>query len=307
MQFGLLDHPDQRRKAASEIAQYFQPKKPGPKRWWQNAPADEYGFAITPQIAAEYRDTKMALRRLGRSGANSPATARKAAKIRERLEAILHRLQCPSPSLYGTDQLTEDSHRLFYFARQRDQKITLSEKEDAEEAHRRARVDCFAEGPETAARQRLALLKDKERRVRNGFAPRLTVKEQTDLRVLRLLYPQQSPRYNPDFHEFDYHPLRDAPLAVDGNLYPPNSKLAPLEEGEIIEEFVDVPPYVIGHPAYPGHRWYWEPPAQADFVHANRLPAGTADSEVKTSSSSRSASLNVVGPQPTSRNPTTAR
>ena len=51
-------HPVQRRKAAAEAAQYVLPKTPGPKRWWNNAPIDEYGFAITPEIAAEYRDLK---------------------------------------------------------------------------------------------------------------------------------------------------------------------------------------------------------------------------------------------------------
>ena len=71
---------DQRRKAASEAAQHFLPKKPGIRRWWVNAPADEYGFAITPQIAAEYRDSKLELRRLANSGSNSPAISRKTGK-----------------------------------------------------------------------------------------------------------------------------------------------------------------------------------------------------------------------------------
>ncbi len=86
---------DQRRKAASEAAQHFLPKKPGIRRWWVSAPADEYGFAITPQIAAEYRDIKFELRRSAYSG--------KAAKLRARMQAILHRLQCPCPSRYGMD------------------------------------------------------------------------------------------------------------------------------------------------------------------------------------------------------------
>ena len=64
---------DQRRQAASEAAQHFLPKKPGIRRWWVNAPADEYGFAITPQIAAEYRDSKLELHHLANSGSNSPA------------------------------------------------------------------------------------------------------------------------------------------------------------------------------------------------------------------------------------------
>jgi hypothetical protein len=307
--FGLAQdataHPDQRRKAACQVAQHFLPKKPGTKRWWQNAPADEYGFAVTPQIAAEYRDTKMELRRLARSAANSPAITRKAAKMQERLKAILRRLECPCPSVYGKDQLAEDFDRLLSFLHQRDGKIALSEKDSAEEARRRARCDSFLEGPESAARQRLSLLTDKERRFRNRRGARLTWKERTDLRFLRLLYPQQSTQYNPDY-ELHYQPLRDAPLASNGNLYPPDSKLAPLKEGEI-EEFVDVPPYIYGHPAYPGHRWYWEPPAQTDFVHTGQMAEATAGSEVKISAQFRSASLNVVDPQPTTRNSTTAK
>ena len=68
---------EQRRKAASEAAQYLLPKKPGIKRWWLNAPVDEYGFAITPEIAAEYRDARFELRRLSRIGSNNPKTETK--------------------------------------------------------------------------------------------------------------------------------------------------------------------------------------------------------------------------------------
>ena len=92
----------------------------------------------------------------------------------------------------------------------------------------------------------------------------LTQKEQVDLRFLQLLFPPSKPReglgqFALD-NELNYVPLRDAPLAADGNLYPPNSKLAPVKDGDIIEEFVDVPPYVIGNPNYPGHTWLWELP-----------------------------------------------
>ena len=104
---------DQRRKAALAAAQHFLPKKPGIKRWWVKAPADEYGFAVTPQIAAEYRDIKFELRRWTNSGSNSPAISRKAEKLRARMQAILHRLQCPSPSLYGMDQRQQDKIALF--------------------------------------------------------------------------------------------------------------------------------------------------------------------------------------------------
>jgi len=147
------------------------------------------------------------------------------------------------------DQRQQDRDRVIYFLRRREAKNSLTEKEDAEEAHRRARVDSLDQGPESTARQRLSKLRDKARIFKNG-GPRLTRKERTDLRLLRLLYPQGKPyTFNPD-NDLSYHPLRDEPLAEDGNLYPQNSKLRPL-----FEEFVDVPPYVYGHPGYPGHRW----------------------------------------------------
>jgi hypothetical protein len=145
--------PDKRRKAASEAARHFLPTKPGIKRWWKNAPVDEYGFAITPQIAAEYRDIKIELRRLSRSGANSPALVQKARTLRERLKAILHRLQCPCPSLYGSEQFAADGHRLAYFSGQREAKTTRRAK------MRRRR---------TAQQDLTATLKD--RRARRGSA-----------------------------------------------------------------------------------------------------------------------------------------
>ena len=247
---------DQRRKAALAAAQYFLPKTLGEKRWWVNAPRDEFGFAITPQIAAEYRDIKIELRCLQ---GNDPATTRKAAAMQKRLKAIMHRLQCPSPTLYGKHQRTQDGLLLLYSLQRREDNKTLDEEQNAAEAHCRARCDCYDQRPEMAAMQRLSTLENKERIFRNAFGPRLTRKEKADLRFLRRFYSQ--PRESPPGLLLDdksfYLPLRDEPLAADGNLYPPNSKLAPVKDGDIIEEFVDVPPYVIGNPNYPGHTRLW--------------------------------------------------
>lgn len=257
-------HLDQRRKAASEAAQHFLPKKRGIRRWWENAEPDEYGFAISPQIAAEYRDIKVELRRLNEPGMSGPASARRAAKMRERMKAILHRLQCPCPSLYGVDQLKADVRRLNDFSRLREVQKILSEKEDADEARCTSRFDTFCAGPECAALVRLSLLKTKER-ISLNRGPGLTWKEQVDLRFLRLLYSQEDPARSEQEDEFNpYELLRDEPFAEDGNLYPVDSKLAPPKEGEIIREFVAVPPYVIGNPNYPSCRWLWELPAQPD-------------------------------------------
>ena len=133
------------------------------------------------------------------------------------------------PSRYGMDQLVEDGHRLVYFSHQRDNKIILSDKENAEEAHRRARMDCFNAGPESAARHRLAIFKDKKRRFGNSTGSCLTWKEQVDLRLLELLYPQRKPYISGPDDELYYHPFRIEPLAADGNLYPRNSELSGLQ------------------------------------------------------------------------------
>ncbi len=251
---------DQRRKAASEAAQHFLPKKPGIRRWWPNAPTDEYGFTITPQIAAEYRDSKLELRRLADSGSNSPALSRKREKLRARMQAILHRLQCPCASLYKMDQRVADGNRLAYFLRKREAKITLSEEHEVEEAHRIARADSFDHGPESAARQRLSKLRDKAR-IFKRVGPHFTRKDLADLRFLRLLYPPRNPhRNNPDHAVFQqaYYPLRDEPVAADGNLYPPNSKLRPeLPDDEDL--FVEVPRDVYYDPTVPGR---WRPAVQ---------------------------------------------
>jgi hypothetical protein len=254
---------DQRRQAASAAAEHFLPKKPGIRRWWLNAPVDDYGFAITPQIAAEYRDSKLELHHLANSGSNSPALSRKRQKLRARMQAILHRLQCPCASLYQVTHRVADDNRLAYFWRKREAKITLTEKHEAEEAHRIARADSFDHGPESAARQRLAILRDKARISKNAFAPRLTRKERVDLRLLRLLYPPHSPyRFNPD-NDTSYHPLRDEPIAADGNLYPQNSKLRPeLPNDEDL--FVEVPRDVYYDQAVPGH--WWVIPAKVEMI-----------------------------------------
>jgi hypothetical protein len=236
---------DQRRKAALETTNYLLPKKPGMERWWINAPVDEHGFVITPEIAAEYRDTKFELRRLQRPESNDRGSRKRIEKLRARIKAILHRLQCPCPSLYGKEQISADRKRLIYFLEQRADR-TLSAEENAEEAHRRARLDSFDEGPESAAQKSLAVLNDKERIARSRRL-RLTPKDSTELRFLRMLYSKTPDRKgNSDelrFLDEMYFPLRDEPLADDGNLYPPNSRLR-----EIEEEFVAVPKY-----CYPPH------------------------------------------------------
>ncbi len=78
------------------------------------------------------------------------------------------------------------------FPRLRDDKIALTEAQDAEEAHLRARYDTFANGPEQTARRRCTALQDAERRFKMGLLNRkLSRKAQNDLVLLRWLYPKK--------------------------------------------------------------------------------------------------------------------
>jgi hypothetical protein len=91
---------------------------------------------------------------------------------------------------------------------------------------------------------------------------RLTRKERTDLRFLRVLYSRHIEPYDPD-KDPSYHPLRDAPVAEDGNLYRRDSKLRPPKDGEIEEEFVDIPRY-----CYPPHARL-PPHDEADILYVD--------------------------------------
>jgi hypothetical protein len=252
---------DQRRSAALEATRHLLPKKPSVKRWWVNAPIDEYGFAITPEIASEYRDTGFGLRNTC-SRSDDPRIRDKIKKLKARLTAIQLRLQCPCPSDHGKKQRSEDSDRVIYFLERRETNAALSAEESAEEAHRRARLESFYEGPEYAARQRLYALKEKER-IARARRLRLTRRQRTELRFLRLLYPQEPSDYNPYLDESYNCPLRDASFAQNDMLYPPDSKLRPPKDDEIEEEFVEIPPY-----CYPPHARL-PPPNETDILYVD--------------------------------------
>ena len=249
--------PAERRKAAAEAAKRFLPKTRSNRRWGYNAIADKYKFAIGSDIAREYRDAEMQLRSLVRSQARDvPAIVQKINRLRARMETVQRRLQCPSPENYGIQQFGKDDWRLQYFRRQRDLDIALTEEEDAEEAHLRARFDSFLIGPEMNANHHLEDLAQKERVFKKGLGKPLSRRERNNLRLLRQLYSHHKPRgaAKEELGDIHYHPLRDAPLAEDGNLYPPGSKLRPapknLDEDDFVE-FADCPPILYGHPEDP--------------------------------------------------------
>jgi hypothetical protein len=259
--------PAQRRKAAAEAALHFLPKNPA--RGWPGAVADEVGFVISPKMATEYRDSLLALQNLSDGGgARILSTKKKADKLRARIKMIQQRLQCPCPSRYSIEkQWLNDRQRVRDLAQKRQSKIVLNAEEDADEAHRMARSDSLQAGSEEAAKLRLDDLKQKARAFKGRHGPRLTRREWVELRLLRLLYsPSESAfEYKPD-DDPHYHPLRDEPVAENGNLYPPNSRLRPApndpEDADFVE-LVEVPRYEYSNPNIPEMRG-WGPIRKSD-------------------------------------------
>jgi hypothetical protein len=282
-----------RRKAAAKLATYFLPKRPVNKRW--RFTADECGFAINADIAREYRAIDFELRDLKRHpNRDFPEIAQRIRKLQARSDAILQRLQCPPPKDdgdkdairqrlqgpppmgYGDKEFSEDWIRLELFARKREAGIALTTEEDAEEAHRNARFDCYAQGPEQTARRRRQHLEAADNLFRKGrffgvggTAP-LSRKARDDLWLLRRLYPplhsksrlSDEAQAEADANMANGHPFGDEKPAVDGNFYPHDSKLRPAsdDEGIIIEEYAFVPPHCILTPGQPPV-FTFEPPA----------------------------------------------
>jgi hypothetical protein len=223
-------NPKARRKAALKIAEFLLPKVPKKAK----VIADEYGFAISPKLASAYRDIQLELRTLnGEPTRKIPAIAEKIKKLEARSAAIRRRLQVPCPSRYGTKEAHEDAVRLGEFAALRyNNKATLNEAQQAEEAHVRARFDVYCAGPESIARGRRAALAEADRRYRmyrliGGFAaPPLSRKDRTELKRLRWLYPAEPRNRSERDDEFEmrHHPFADELPAPDGHFYPRHSK-----------------------------------------------------------------------------------
>ena len=143
----------------------------------------------------------------------------------------------PCPTKYGNKEADKDCARLMEFASLREDETALTEAQEAEEAHLRARLDVFAASPEAIARRRRAALEEAERRFKKSrvfrefYAAPLSRKERNDLQLLRWLYPK--PKRNLSQLDGDgvemshYHPFRDELPAPDGKFYPRHSKLRP--------------------------------------------------------------------------------
>jgi len=242
--FGIVQDaaadPKARRKAALKIAEFLLPKSSKKAK----ALPDDYGFTINPKLASAYRDIELELRSLVNAPTRIiPAVALKIQKLTAHADAIRRRLQCPCPTKYGIKEVTQDYSRLGEFTSLRDNKIALTEAQDAEEAHLKARFDTFARGPEQTARNRRKALQDAERRFKKSllpgelYAPPLSRQDQNDLALLRWLYPERKSNLSPsdqnEHNDWDEsviarnHPFQYELPASDGNLYPEDSKLRP--------------------------------------------------------------------------------
>jgi hypothetical protein len=96
----------------------------------------------------------------------------------------------PCPTKYGEKEVTKDLARLMEFALLREDGTALTEAQEAEEAHLRARMDVLSASPEAIARRRRQALEDTERRfiksrLTGDFpAAPLSRKERDDLKLL---------------------------------------------------------------------------------------------------------------------------
>ena len=197
-----------RRKAASQIAEFFLPKDTGgnkPRRG--KFPPDEYGFVVDPILASELRVKKMKLSNLALDRKRTPhAFAQEARNLRARIEEIQQSLQCPCPSRYGIAQIKSDLERLQRFADRGARRELFPPEADLEEARCTARFDSYRAGPEVKALVRLKDLARKKRVARNGGPP-ITAAQETMLRFLALFYPSPPPP-SPSQEMIKEHPFR---------------------------------------------------------------------------------------------------
>jgi hypothetical protein len=202
--------PADGRQAALELGAYFLPKKSTKRRAdRRKLITDQYGFEVDPDVARELRDAKLRLACLPLSKRKfTPYTmAEEVRQLQTRIKEIQESLQCLCPSKYrlkdkydGADvdgQILRDSQRLVHLGKRRTDKQVLTAEEDLEEAICTARHDSFVRGPEMAAKQRLAQLREKKRASDGGWGPPLTPAQHAAVRFLTLLYPlPPQPRYS---------------------------------------------------------------------------------------------------------------
>ena len=182
-----------RRRAASDIAEFFLPKAHGRKR--TKFPPDEFGFSVDPQLAKEFRDIrwKIACLLLEKDKLSPEAFAKRVGKCFARLNAIRLVLQPPDPSKYSKKAFELDKERVRSLGERRASKDILGPEADMEEARRIVRLESCRAWPEKADRARLEELRQKKLAFDKGFGVPLTPAEATRYRYLSLFYPPDPP------------------------------------------------------------------------------------------------------------------
>jgi len=182
-----------RRKAASELAEFFLPKTHGRKRI--KFPADEFGFSVDPKLAKEFSDIrwKMACMELEKDKLRPDAFASKVSKFHARLNAIRQVLRPPDPSKYSEKAFELDEERVKFLRKRRASNDRFSPEEDMEEARRIVRLESCLAWPEKTDRARLEELRQKKLAFDKGLGVPLTPAEATRYRYLFLLYPPDPP------------------------------------------------------------------------------------------------------------------
>ena len=179
---GVMRKPDTpphlRMRAASVVAPYIHAKGNG------NAPPtliveDQFGFDIDPSVARAYRDERWRVGLGGRPTDSEPPVGEleKAPK-------------CPVG--YGIEEANADHRRLRHLDNKRRWlHETLTDEEDAEEAHLLARVAGYRATPEAQKRERdLGRISELQMKSRFGHYM-LSPEEAEELQVLEALYPPE--------------------------------------------------------------------------------------------------------------------
>jgi len=107
-------------------------------------------------------------------------------------------LQCPCPSRYSMQDVERDKEQVSRLFRKRRSRRGINAIEDASLAHINARYIAIVSGPEMQSRDRLAELKEKERKSRDSGPP-LTYREQALLSGLSTLYPPKKVDFGLEF------------------------------------------------------------------------------------------------------------
>jgi len=198
------------------------------RKFWRCVESGE-----SPRLFGVDRDIRLELRALQRTR-KIPAVAEMIKKLEARSDQILRRLEMPYPTAYRDKEAASDLERLIALGNE----AALTEAQQAEEAHLRARYAVFRASPESIARRRREALEDADRRFRmsrldgNFHAPRLSPKERNDLKLLRRFYPAEPNQSRSLVEDDRFETGRDYPFAhelpaPDGNFYPRHSTFYP--------------------------------------------------------------------------------